>query len=55
MVGQTTGHAGKSQRTRIARGAVVDKLNEDCHDKYLDGHQFLDHLRKSLDPYMTVT
>ena len=44
----------KTSTGRIGRYATVDKLNEHCHDKYLDGHQFLDHLCKSLDLNMTV-
>jgi hypothetical protein len=54
VIDQTTGHAGKNQRCPDRANATVDKLNEDYHDKYLDRHQFLDHLWKSLDPHMTV-
>ena len=44
----------KTSAGRIRRTAVVDKLNEDYDDKYLDRHQFLDHLCKSIALHTTV-
>src|SRR5258708_32297209 len=44
----------KTSLAGIGGKATADKLNQDCHDKYLDRRQFLDHLCKSPAPHTTV-
>jgi hypothetical protein len=45
----------KTEAGRITHNSTVDKLSEHFGDNYLDGHQFLDQIYKSLDAHMTVT